>query len=103
MPSRIAVETGVVIPDEHGHSHSQVLDDAIKISIIPDGDEPLDVDHCHFLQFITRQAPDMFRANLPEPMYGVEPGIAWETADRHLDLPAFVDCLNHFNQLGLSK
>lgn len=83
MPPRIAVETGVVIPDEHGHSHSQVLDDAIKISIIPDGDEPLDVSRCHFLQFITRQAPDMFRANLPAPMFGVEPGIAWETADTH--------------------
>lgn len=43
MPPRIAVETGVEIPDERGHSHSQALDDAIKISIIPDENEPLDV------------------------------------------------------------
>ncbi len=83
MPPRITVETGVTIPAERGHSYSQELSDAIKISIAPDENEPLDVSRCHFLQFITRQAPDMFRANLSEPMYGVEPGIAWETADTH--------------------
>ena len=36
MPPRITVETGVEIPVERGHSHSQTLDDAIKISIVPD-------------------------------------------------------------------
>ncbi|MEI6095921.1 MAG: hypothetical protein WCR08_10800 [Gammaproteobacteria bacterium] len=87
MPPRIAVETGVEIPDERGHSHSQALDDAIKISIIPDENEPLDVSHCHFLQFITRQAPNMFLANLTEEDaaadFGVQAGVFWETADTH--------------------
>lgn len=86
MPPRIAVETNVVISDEHGHSHSQVLDDAIKISIIPDESEPLDISRCHFLQFITRQSPNMFLANLTEEdaaEYGLQAGIFWETADTH--------------------
>ncbi len=86
MPPRITVETGVAIPAEHGHSYSQTLNDAIKISITPDENEPLDVSRCHFLQFITRQAPDMFLANLTEEdaqAFRMQAGIFWETADTH--------------------
>lgn len=89
MPPRITVEAGVEIPLERGHSYSQALDDAIKISIVPDEAEMIDTERCHFLQFITRQAPDMFRANLSEPIHGIEPGVAWETADTHyMDNPS---------------
>ncbi len=86
MPPRITVETGVEIPVERGHSHSQTLDDAIKISIVPDDAEPINADRCHFLQFITRQAPNMFLANLTEEDaadFGLQAGAFWETADTH--------------------
>ena len=86
MPPRIAVETGVEIPSERGRSYSQTLDDAIKISIIPDESAPIDVSRCHFLQFITRQAPNMFLANLSEEdaaAFELQAGIFWETADTH--------------------
>ena len=80
MPPRITVETGVEIPAERGRSYSQALDDAIKISITPDENEPLDVSHCHFLEFITRQAPNMFLANLTEEdaaEFGMQAGVFW--------------------------
>lgn len=86
MPPIIAVEAGVVIPAERGRSYSQELDDAIKISIIPDEDGSLDINHCHFLQFITRQAPNMFLANLTAEDaadFGLQAGVFWETADTH--------------------
>lgn len=75
MCPTIVVETGVDISDI-GRSFNQELTNAIKIGVTPDQEQELNPKSCHFLQFITRQTPELFS-------YKQEGKVIWETADTH--------------------
>lgn len=100
MCPTIVVDTGVDISDI-GHSYNQQLTSAIKIGVIPDQDQELNPERCHFLQFITKQAPDLYS-------YKHEGGkVSWETADTDYMQKPFepkwrVDCAgdNPFYEAG---
>lgn len=69
MCPQIYVNTGVEIPDGIGESLTQDLKDSIQIGI--DVDDSVDLNKCHFLQFITHQMPDMYS-------YKKEQLVSWE-------------------------
>ena len=71
MQDKIYVETRVPIPEEVGESITQTdLSDAIRIGIHLD--EGIDIEQCHFLQFITHLIPDYYSHRHDET-------IAWES------------------------
>jgi hypothetical protein len=95
MYNKIYVNCGVQIPDGITDSLQTDLSDAIQIGIRVD--ETINIEQCHFLQFITHQAPDYYAFNLDRT-------VQWEQEiNDHMTDPTIprwkVDSAGHPNPL----